>query len=51
MLNENLINIENNNNNDLSNISQYINTQYSNDIQLLIEMGFSSKIVKKHMPF
>ena len=40
MLNEKLINIENNNN-DLSNISQYINSQYSNDIQLLIEMGFS----------
>ena len=31
MLNEKLINIENNNN-DLSNISQYINSQYSNDI-------------------
>ena len=54
MLNENLINKNpenNNNNNDLSNISQYINTQYSNDIQLLIEMGYSSKLIKKTYAF
>ena len=52
MLNENLINKNPEiNNNDLSNISQYINTQYSNDIQLLIEMGYSSKLIKKTYAF
>jgi len=54
MLNEILINNNNNNidnNTDLSNISQYINTKYSNDIQLLISMGFSSKLIKKTYAF